>query len=134
MHSLILYLTIGLAINSANVRSQDQLHIHIACLASSAISELKGKAASIGKGAWKPKIVPFQSLTNHGPYNAIGVPDLSTSPFEQLLKNPDIFSSPSDSQHGMADQTVVVTQIPGGDYYILARPSGSGEELLTNCP
>jgi len=103
---------IGLAINSANVRSQDQLHIHIACLEPKDITKLQSQGITTGL-PWQTQKVDFQLSPNNGTYDVIRVSDLSTtSPFEWLLKNSHIVSSSWDNH--MADQTVVVTQIPGG--------------------
>jgi CDP-diacylglycerol pyrophosphatase len=123
--------TVGLAINSANVRDQDQLHIHLACLTDEAFARLKGQEGSKITEHWQYALVrPSKSGL---PYDAIAVRDLSAqNPFAELLGNNTIVGPPLR----MADQTVVVTPAlaSGTGYYILTRSVGSGEELLRDCP
>ena len=54
------------------------------------------------------------------------------NPFSELFGNKTVLGPP----RRMADQTVVVTPAlaTASGYYILSRPVGSGEELLTDCP
>ena len=124
--------TIGLAINSANVRDQDQLHIHLACLTDEASNALKGAEGKNVTQHWQYARVSLKPQTNLL-YDAISVPDLSGhNPFSELFGNKTVLGPP----RRMADQTVVVTPAlaAASGYYILSRPVGSGEELLTDCP
>jgi CDP-diacylglycerol pyrophosphatase len=124
--------TVGLAINSANVRLQDQLHIHLACLTDEAYQALKGAEGKKVTEHWQYALVSLKPLPNLL-YDAIFVPDLSGhNPFSELFGNKTAHGPP----RRMADQTVVVTPALAATagYYILSRPVGSGEELLTDCP
>jgi CDP-diacylglycerol pyrophosphatase len=126
--------TIGLAINSANNRDQDQLHIHLACLDQNVYTELHGAQGEKIKDYWQYALVTLPG--DKSPYDAISVQDLSHNPFAELLRNNTAVGKPPPRR--MADQTVVVTPaLAAGTtgFYILARSVGSGEEqLLTDCP
>jgi CDP-diacylglycerol pyrophosphatase len=87
---------VGLAINSSQGRSQQQLHIHIDCLREDVIAALK--AAVIGP-AWAPLPTP---LSGH-PYRARWLPDAAlagTNPFKLLAA--------AVGADAMAQQTLVV--------------------------
>ncbi len=124
---------IGLAINAASRRSQNQLHIHIDCLRPDVIAALGAKAAAIGTG-WAPVALP---PAGH-PYLArrIDGPDLA---------GVDPFRLVADSLPGaaadMGGQTIVLAgaglELGQEGFYLLddhvdpAEPArGWGEELL----
>ena len=124
---------IGLAINAATRRSQNQLHIHIDCLRPDVIALLDAKSAEIGAG-WTPLALP---PAGH-PYLArrIDIPDLA---------GVDPFRLVADSLPGaaadMGGQTLVLAgaRFASGQegFYLLddhvdaAQPArGWGEELL----
>jgi CDP-diacylglycerol pyrophosphatase len=124
---------IGLAINAASRRSQNQLHIHIDCLRPDVIAALAAKAAEIGTG-WTPVALP---PAGHA-YLArrIDGPDLA---------GVDPFRLVADSLPGaaadMGGQTLVLVGAGFGagqeGFYLLddhvdpAQPArGWGEELL----
>lgn len=122
----------GLAINSAVSRSQDQLHIHIACVYPSVLEDLQKNQAQIGH-QWAPFNVSvlgryyeaiWLSGENLGPNN----------PFRLLAEMPG-------AAQDMGDYTLVViglTRLDGTKGFILLagrvkRGSGdlaNGEELL----
>jgi|SRR5579862_8379278 len=124
---------VGLAINSIDGRSQNQLHIHIDCLNAKVKQALAQAAGRIG-GAWSPLAQPLaghiylamqveaSDLANVDPFRLVagGIPSAATD---------------------MGDQTIVVAGAVLADgkpgFYILddrADPArddrGSGEELL----
>ena len=73
---------IGLAVNSAASRTQDQLHIHVACIRGDVLEALHKNETGIGSN-WAPFHVPF--FGHH--YTAMWVPgeDLgSSNPFRLL--------------------------------------------------
>jgi len=73
---------IGLAINSGFGRSEDQLHIHVACIRSDVHEALREREASIGN-RWAPldvsffghryqaKWVPGERLGSHNPFRLL---------------------------------------------------------------
>jgi CDP-diacylglycerol pyrophosphatase len=129
---------IGLVINSANIRDDDQLHVHLACLRADVVKELttQGQQAGTITDHWKNTAValpPRSPGPDYWKYDALYVPDLSGhNPFSELFANAAIIGPPLR----MADQTVMVTAALGrpSGFYILARAIDSGEELLTDCP
>ncbi len=124
---------IGLAINAASRRSQNQLHIHIDCLRPDVIASLAAKAAEIGAG-WTPVALP---PAGH-PYLArrIDGPDLAgVDPFRLVAE------SLPGAAADMGGQTLVLAGAGFGagqeGFYLLddhvdpAQPArGWGEELL----
>jgi CDP-diacylglycerol pyrophosphatase len=124
---------IGLAINAASQRSQNQLHIHIDCLRPDVITALAAKAAEIGAG-WTPVALP---PAGH-PYLArrIDGPDLAgVDPFRLVAE------SLPGAAADMGGQTLVLAGAGLGagqeGFYLLedhvdpAQPArGWGEELL----
>lgn len=124
---------IGLAINSLVGRSQDQLHIHIACVHSYVLEALHKNQEKIGNH-WAPFHVPL-----HGRYYAtiwVSGEDLgSNNPFRLLAgKLPD-------PARDMGNQTLVViglTRTDGREGFVILADQvkkdsgdlGYGEELL----
>ena len=111
--------TISLAINSADARTQNQLHIHIDCLRLDVQAALREHAGDIGT-AWG--LLPAK-LSGHD-YMAMRIdrPDLGdTNPFVLLADG--IPGARAD----MAQYTLVVVGDPGG--FVLLAGHGSGEEL-----
>ena len=128
---------VGLAINSAKGRSQNQLHIHIDCVRQDVLQALRRYRASIGD-TWSPMPVRLRGhryLAMRVEGSELGAAD----PFKLLA------DKVSRARAAMADQTLVVIGMtfkngkPG--FYILndhvgATPGdqASGEELLDhNC-
>jgi CDP-diacylglycerol pyrophosphatase len=95
---------LALTINSAEERSQDQLHIHVDCLKPEVAKALAGFAPAAD---WAP--TPF-TLAGHT-YFARAVPDLATSPFRLLAQVP-----------GAAAEM--------GEWTLAAVPQGAGFVLL----
>jgi CDP-diacylglycerol pyrophosphatase len=92
---------IGLAINSASGRSQNQLHIHIDCMQPEVAAALSAQRASIGE-AWHDLGVPLEGHT----YRARLIIDASlhdTDPFKLLV------ADTRASGESMADQTLLLT-------------------------
>jgi len=124
---------IGLAINSAASRSQDQLHIHIDCVAADIPKILRQQESSIGN-KWTPLTIPF--VSHH--YMAMWLPGEhlgSNNPFKLLADG--IPGAAAD----MGNRTLVVigwTRASGATGFAILedqvnRGSGdlaSGEELL----
>jgi CDP-diacylglycerol pyrophosphatase len=111
--------TISLAVNSADARTQNQLHIHIDCLRLDVQAALREHAGDIGT-AWG--LFPAK-LSGHD-YMAMRIdrPDLGdTNPF--ILLADGIPGARAD----MAQYTLVVVGDPGG--FVLLAGHGSGEEL-----
>lgn len=111
--------TISLAVNSADARTQNQLHIHIDCLRLDVQAALREHAGDIGT-AWG--LFPAK-LSGHD-YMAMRIdrPDLGdTNPFVLLADG--IPGARAD----MAQYTLVVVGDPGG--FVLLAGHGSGEEL-----
>ena len=103
---------IGLAINSKHGRSQNQLHIHIACIKKTVSDALHHAKIS---SKWSHRI----KLDNHYFY-AIHV---------KSLDKPDPFQVVHQKVGAkMQDQTIVVTGASGGFYILDGR--GHGEALL----
>jgi CDP-diacylglycerol pyrophosphatase len=123
---------IALAINSTSGRTQNQLHIHIDCLAPDIARTLQEHKATIGTG-WST----FPTLLRGHPYRVRRIDDAdldSTDPFK--LVAPDVASQGEQ----MADQTLLLvgTTAPDGKpaFFLLEdhvrRDSGdfaSAEEL-----
>lgn len=97
---------IGLAINSAADRSQNQLHIHIDCLRPDVIKALHEHAATLTE-TWSPFPAPLAGHTYLA--RRLDGPTLTANPF-RLLAN----ETPAA---GMADETLVVAGItfPNGN-------------------
>lgn len=113
---------VGLAVGSAATRTQNQFHIHIACLRQNVVDSLK-EAADKMTDSWSPLTVgefPFQarSLSDQG---------LEVSnPFE-LVANLS-----QDARHHMGNYTVVLAgvQYRSGPGFILLTGNGPSGELL----
>jgi CDP-diacylglycerol pyrophosphatase len=124
---------LGLAINSAAGRSQDQLHIHVDCIRPDVHQALRERESSIGN-RWAPLDVSFSG--HH--YEALWVPGErlgSNNPFRLLAEG---FPG---AARDMGDRTLVVVGSvrANGDagFVILedqvnreSHDSGYGEELL----
>ena len=122
---------ISLAINSPYGRTQNQLHIHVDCVAPAVADALRDRLGSIG-AAWAPL---GTALDGH-PYRAMRVDgaDLTQNPFRLLADDPSVGPA------GIRTHTLVVvaeTFADGQDGFVLLDdrvdvPLGdraSGEEL-----
>jgi CDP-diacylglycerol pyrophosphatase len=113
---------LGLAINSKAGRTQDLLHIHIACVLPEVRDALAG--AAIGPD-WAA--APFVEFRAHA-YNARKVATLDPSPFLLLAQLPG-------ARADMAEQSLAVIGSADGGYFVLTDSTGPGvvaeaEELL----
>lgn len=114
---------IGLAINTAHSRTQDQFHVHIECLRKDVVDSLHAAAEQV-TDQWSPVSVAgstFDAL------RIIGDGLDGSNPFE-LLAN----LKPS-ARHRMGDYTLVVAGIQyksGPGFIVLAGTALTGELLL----
>jgi CDP-diacylglycerol pyrophosphatase len=123
----------GLAINSEKGRSQDQLHIHMACIDRTVAESLREHASEIRTDKWSER--KFELKNGHR-YRVIREDRLETNPFELLKTIPPL---PHDQRFD-AKQTIVVTASGDGGFYILDNSdesansdpteTGHGEDLL----
>ena len=113
---------VGLAVGTAATRTQNQFHIHIACLRQDVVDSLK-KAADKMTDAWSPVTVggfPFQA-------RSLSVEGLEVSnPFE-LIANLS-----QDARHHMGNYTVVLAgvQYQSGPGFIMLTGNGPSGDLL----
>ena len=116
LHVQLVRDSVGLAVNSAVSRSQDQLHIHIGCVRPDVYRAMREHESSL-KTQWTPFDVPLAGRR----YMARWVPEdhLTSNPFALLA------AGVPDAKHDMANRTLVVIG--------LNRPNGSvGFVLLEN--
>jgi CDP-diacylglycerol pyrophosphatase len=113
---------IGLAVNTARSRTQNQFHIHIECLRQDVVDSLRTAAEHVND-TWSPVMVAgstYQALRITGD----GLD--GSNPFELLANlKPDV-------RHHMGDYTLVVvgTQFKNGPGFILLTGTGPTGELL----
>jgi CDP-diacylglycerol pyrophosphatase len=113
---------IGLAVNTARSRTQDQFHIHIECLRQDVFESLRASAEHIGD-IWSPTMIAgstYQALRIMGD----GLD--GSNPFELLANlKPDV-------RHHMGDYTLVVAgmQFSSGPGFVLLTGTGPTGELL----
>lgn len=116
---------IGLAINSAHARTQDQLHIHISCINPAVAQTLDSRETE------KASSYSVQLPPSNNTYTVTTLNDLTDneSPFAVAQKIPGV-------KGHMGDQSVaVVKSKEPGRYYVLVNAykdgkGGSAEELL----
>ncbi|MBV9286593.1 MAG: CDP-diacylglycerol diphosphatase [Hyphomicrobiales bacterium] len=126
----------ALVVNSAVVRSQDQLHIHLGCLPPSALRKLDAAAPRLAVGAWSP----IGPLVPHQPFWGFrtGTSDLA-------LLNPFRLAAGAFVGGNPALLTIVVTKVridAADEFVILASFSGvphawwsvGADNLLSRCP
>lgn len=106
---------IGLAINSRPGRSQDQLHIHIACVRPEVERALEAAVTRVTAHPWsKVKLLPFAR-----PYIVRYVPgdDLhAVNPFDEVARAFDL-TDPQD----LGEVTIVVTGAKPEGFFVMAR-------------
>lgn len=113
---------IGLAINNAHSRSQDQFHIHMECLRQDVADSLRTAADHVND-VWSPIMVAGST------YQAMRIPGDGldgANPFELLANlKPDV-------RHHMGDYTMLVAgmQFSSGPGFILVTGTGPTGELL----
>jgi CDP-diacylglycerol pyrophosphatase len=98
---------VSLAINSAQARSQNQLHIHIDCVRADVRAALSDHAAQIGPG-WTPLPVP---LAGH-PYQAMAVSGADLDGVNPFVALADGMAGARDT---MGNRTLVVVGTLGPD-------------------
>jgi CDP-diacylglycerol pyrophosphatase len=121
---------VSLAVNSALGRSQDQLHIHIDCVAPDVRETLRASQSALG-----PRWTPLGTLLKGHRYRArrLDGADLALDPFALLAED-------ADAKAHMGDETLVVLgwEFADGEpgFILLADRAGfiagdraSGEEL-----
>ncbi|TPK94564.1 CDP-diacylglycerol diphosphatase [Mesorhizobium sp. B2-4-12] len=117
---------IGLAVNSRNERSQDQLHIHVDCLSKSVETTLALNGPKTG-APWQP----FPVILKRRPYwiMALDEPDLRTANVIGL-----VVAGLPHGQRAMSHLNVIVAGATLADarpgFYILANWEKAGERLL----
>lgn len=120
---------IALAINSAPGRTQNQLHIHIACVLPAVASTLAADTVNIGSNPASPLSIPLAPADHI--YRVIKTAGLAgaISPFNLVAAMPG-------ARADMADQSIaVIGSTRPGMFYVLATAAqddnpGSAEELL----
>jgi CDP-diacylglycerol pyrophosphatase len=122
---------VGLAVNSAEARTQDQLHIHIGCVRSDVVGALTKAGDTISAARWTPIVLAQRN------YFALRADDASLA-----ATNPFAVLAAGLSQIGAADmasQTLVVAGATFSDgtagFYLLTSRSAPnrpaiGERLL----
>jgi CDP-diacylglycerol pyrophosphatase len=117
---------IGLAINSARARGQDQLHIHIECLQPPLYHALQTAAASLGDhwAPWRFEDSPYMALR-------IRAQDLAAANPIELLAN-----SLPGARQSMGDYTILVAgaQFKDGPGFIVLTGRTPTRAALLNAP
>ena len=122
----VLVAEVGLAVNSARGRSQDQLHIHLDCLKPRVLASLKAHAHVI-RSNWAPFPVPLAGDR----YLAMRVPAAEAeryNPFAALARLP--------GRRDLRETSFAAVATPAGDpepgFYVLAyrAPRASAEDLM----
>jgi CDP-diacylglycerol pyrophosphatase len=114
---------IGLAVNTAHSRGQDQFHIHIECLRQDVVESLRTSSAQIGD-VWAP--LPVVDSTYQA-MRVMGIGLDGANPFELLAK-----LGPEVRRH-MGDYTLVVAGMQfkdGAGFVVLTGTGPTGELLL----
>ena len=113
---------VGLAVNTAHSRSQDQFHIHIECLRQDVFESLRTGAEHV-TDVWSPLSV---AGSTYEALRLMGEGLDGSNPFELLANlKPDV-------RHHMGDYTVVVAgmQFKSGPGFIVLTGTGPTGELL----
>jgi len=118
---------VGLEVNSADGRSQDQLHIHLDCMRRSVMAALKAHGGAVGE-AWSPFPVPLEEV----PYIALRVPADAVAdfnPFAALAHVPGWQGHLHDATFAAVE---AVPEDPRGGMILLAyrEPEASAEYLM----
>ncbi|TXM99783.1 CDP-diacylglycerol diphosphatase [Methylobacterium sp. WL103] len=119
---------VGLAVNSARGRSQDQLHIHLDCMKPRVLASLKAHAHAI-RGTWAPFPIPLVGDR----YLAMRVPAAEAdrfNPFTALARLP--------GRRDLRETSFAAVATAAGDsepgFYVLAyrAPRASAEDLMVH--
>ncbi|TXM69436.1 CDP-diacylglycerol diphosphatase [Methylobacterium sp. WL120] len=117
---------VGLAVNSARGRSQDQLHIHLDCMKPRVLASLKAHAQAI-RGSW----APFPVALAGDRYLAMRLPAAEAArfnPFAALARLP--------GRRDLRETSFAAVATTAGDsepgFYVLAyrAPRASAEDLM----
>ena len=113
---------VGLVINNAHSRTQDQFHIHIDCLRQDVVATLQAAAEAV-----TPKWGPITVAGS--PYQAMRIEGLSldgASPLELVAR------SGPEVRHHLGEYTIVVAgmQYRSGAGFMLLTGTGATGELL----
>ncbi|MGV9210673.1 CDP-diacylglycerol diphosphatase [Micromonospora sp. RB23] len=138
--SHVVYPNVGLGINSADARQQDQLHIHLAGIHSGIQTQLNNydNVITNNPANWRNQIVPIWGLTSTGmpaprSYRVLHVSNLNTNLFTLLR---DSVVGPTGAQ--MRNQALAVTPrlVGNGGFYVVnsepalqtppGQPGGTG--------
>jgi len=114
---------IGLAVNSAHARSQDQLHIHIECLQPALREALGSSAAQLDPASWVPIAFPgwrLMALRVDG--ETLG----AANPF-QLLANRLPGARQAMGDYSLLVAGVTLSSVPG---FVILAGTGPGTERL----
>ena len=113
---------VGLAINTARSRSEDQFHVHIECLRQDVVDSLRDVAEQVGT-RWSPVAV---AGSTYQAQRVMGEGLDGANPFEMLA------SLAPDVRHHMGDYTLVVAgmQYQSGPGFIVLTGTGPTGELL----
>ena len=103
---------LALAVNSAEERSQDQLHVHVDCLKPEVAKALEGFEPTAD---WQQM---GQPLAGHV-YFARALPDLNVNPFRLVAQLPD-------ARTQMGEWTLAVVPRPTGFVLLAGRHGGPG--------
>src|SRR5580700_8620761 len=130
---------IALFVNSAVVRTQDQLHIHVGCLVHYARRTLAAAAPKVPMGAWA-QIGPVVPHTMFWGYRIPGTDLSNVDPFRLAAE------AVAGKTHDPGDLTVAVAgvRVDGDDEFLILAsyakaphawwPVGAGELLDSACP
>jgi len=113
---------VGLAVNTAHARSQNQFHIHIECLRADVADSLR-QTAEQATDTWAPMMV---AGSTYQAMKIMGTGLDGSNPFELVAAlNPDV-------RHHIGDYTLVVAgmQFKSGPGFILLTGTGPTGELL----
>ncbi len=113
---------IGLAINTAHSRTQDQFHVHIECLRKDVFDSLHAATDQVGD-VWAPLTV---AGSTYQAQRVMGEGLDGANPFELLANlKPDV-------RHHMGDYTLVVAgmQFKSGPGFVILTGTGPTGELL----
>ncbi|MXV44190.1 CDP-diacylglycerol diphosphatase [Saccharibacter sp. 17.LH.SD] len=104
---------LSLAINSADTRSQNQLHIHIDCLRQDVAQALEAYAPSTKSGD-----ISLRGMT----YRTLFLPSLEPSPFYQLRQ--ELFASEDEKERGQ--HGILVASLKVGGFILLEEQATHG--------
>jgi CDP-diacylglycerol pyrophosphatase len=123
------------AINSANTRSQDQLHLHICDVDSTVLSTIKtflgryGSALSKNQDKWNVSWPTIQLQPGHN-YYSTQLSGQAVNPFQIAFSPYPGGAAPSQR----ADVNLALVIDPANHYYLFYNTDGGAAEALLNSP